>query len=89
MPFNIFITTSVAIKDGIFPYTTRHPFTTPTTADIKSTKINAAPSGYPFLTENPAKKIDTIPIVEEIDISISPINITKNSPIAIIATNDA
>ena len=35
------------------------------------------------------KKMDTIPIVDEIDISISPINITKNSPIAIIATNDA
>ncbi len=89
MPFNIFITTSVAIKDGIFPYTTRHPFTTPIKADIKITNMNAAPSGNPFFTENPAKKMDTIPIVDEIDISISPINITKNSPIAIIATNDA
>ena len=83
MPFNIFITTSVAIKDGIYP------FTTPIKADIKITNMNATPSGNPFFTENPAKKMDTIPIIDEIDISISPINITKNSPIAIIATNDA
>ena len=88
MPFNIFITTSVAIKDGIFPYTTRHPFTTPIKADIKITNMNATPSGNPFL-QKILQKNDTIPIVDEIDISISPINITKNSPIAIIATNDA
>ena len=41
------------------------------------------------MLQNRRKKMDTMPIMEDIDISISPIRITKNSPMAIIAIKDA
>ncbi|OPZ70212.1 MAG: hypothetical protein BWY81_00042 [Firmicutes bacterium ADurb.Bin467] len=83
------MTTSVAMNEGILPYTVSAPLINPTTTAIKSTKTSAMPSGMPLLTTKPAKKIDVMPIVDEIDMSICPVRITKNSPIAMIEMNDA
>ena len=61
----------------------------PMTMDMSRTSRNATPIGRLFRTQKPAKKMDTMPMIEEMDISISPIRMTKNSPMAMIATNEA
>ena len=61
----------------------------PTIIDIRITIKTASQTGRPIVTTNPAKKIDTIPMMEDIDISMLPVRITKNSPMEIIAIKDA
>jgi len=55
----------------------------------ENTSNKASHIGIPARTTNPAKNIEVIPIIDVIDISICPIKITKNSPIAIIEINEA
>jgi len=88
-PRIMFITTKVAMKEGIFPITVRTPLIMPTIIDIRITIKTASQTGRPIVTTNPAKKIDTIPMMEDIDISMLPVRITKNSPMEIIAIKDA
>jgi len=80
----MFITTRVAIKEGILPYTTRDPLTRPMTAAIRSTRGIARPSDIPSLTTKPARKMDVMPMVEVMDMSMLPTRMTKNSPIAMM-----
>ena len=56
---------------------------------MSSTSTSAMPMGMPLLTTKPAKKMDVMPMVEVMDMSICPVRMTKNSPMAMIEMNDA
>jgi hypothetical protein len=85
----IFITVSVAMNEGICPYTVSAPFRIPTRIARPNTIIRAQNIGIPAFTTRPAKNMEVIPIMEVIDISIFAIKTTQNSPKAIIEMKDA